>query len=122
MTQTQKQIAEQIAEKHLGKKNWQRYGTLQRQGVIAAIVEALSLQGNAPRWVKASEAPYNTWVLLGNEHFIGVAKRLPKEERENGEPEWHDEIREYLDVNESFYYMPLPEKPNKPSNNQTPQQ
>jgi hypothetical protein len=38
------QLAEQIAEKHLGKKNFQYYGTLQKQGVIAAIVEAMGEQ------------------------------------------------------------------------------
>jgi hypothetical protein len=38
------QLAEQIAEKHLGKKNFQYYGTLQKQGVIAAIVEAMGVQ------------------------------------------------------------------------------
>jgi hypothetical protein len=40
----QEQLAEQIAEKHLGKKNFQYYGTLQKQGVIAAIVEAMGVQ------------------------------------------------------------------------------
>jgi hypothetical protein len=37
----QQELAEQIAEKHLGKVSWKLYGERQKQQILAAIVEAM---------------------------------------------------------------------------------
>jgi hypothetical protein len=77
---TQQQIAEQILNKH-----WDEAYNIPRQDyyigarselgnyykiVIAAIVEALSLQGNAPRWVKADLENETNLPAVGVDVFI----------------------------------------------------
>jgi hypothetical protein len=50
------QLAEQIAEKHLGKVSWKLYGERQKQQILAAIVEAMDAPAKeGMKWVKASE-------------------------------------------------------------------
>ena len=61
-------------------------------------------------WKDAKDAPFNTWLLVANKHWIGVAKRK-KIDEDSYEPEWYDETMQYI-PNPTHYSI----KPKNPNN------
>jgi hypothetical protein len=100
----QQELAEQIAEKHLGKVSWKLYGERQKQQILAAIVEAMDAPAKeGMKWVKASERLPEIpekwyWCKIARLDFKGAFyfnngwfSSLIDTVYENNEVEWLDE-------------------------------
>jgi len=62
--------------------------------------------------IETDKPQQGKWVLLYNGHFMGVGKYRVNDVYEFPEPEWSDEIGEYI-TPEPTHWMPLPEPPIK---------